>query len=163
MRPNISLSSDFIIGFPGETAKEFDDTMKLINDIGFDQSFSFIYSARPGTPAASMADTIPLTEKKERLQRLQATINEMAAKIAQDMVGTSQKVLVEGTSKWSDEELSGKTENNRVVNFAGPKRLIGQIVDVTITEALRNSLRGRVSINDWKNTTSQASNPTSCP
>lgn len=148
VRPNISLSSDFIIGFPGETAKEFDDTMKLINDIGFDQSFSFIYSARPGTPAASMADTIPLTEKKERLQRLQATINEMAAKIAQDMVGTSQKVLVEGTSKWSDEELSGKTENNRVVNFAGPKRLIGQIVDVTITEALRNSLRGRVSIND---------------
>ncbi len=148
VRPNISLSSDFIIGFPGESAKEFDDTMKLINDIGFDQSFSFIYSARPGTPAASMKDATPLAEKKERLQRLQTTINEMAAKIAKDMVGTSERVLVEGTSKWSDQELSGKTENNRVVNFAGPKRLIGQIVDVTITEALRNSLRGRVSIND---------------
>ncbi len=148
VRPDISLSSDFIVGFPGETAKDFEDTMKLIEDIGFDQSFSFIYSARPGTPAASLADNTPLEEKKERLQRLQATINDMAAQIAQNMVGTTEKVLVEGTSKWSDEELSGKTENNRVVNFAGPKRLIGQLVDVTITEALRNSLRGRVHIND---------------
>ncbi|MCX7544728.1 tRNA (N6-isopentenyl adenosine(37)-C2)-methylthiotransferase MiaB [Marinicella gelatinilytica] len=148
VRPDISLSSDFIVGFPGETAKDFEDTMKLITDIGFDQSFSFIYSARPGTPAASLPDTTPMAEKKERLQRLQATINDMAAKIAQDMVGNTEKVLVEGTSKWSDEELSGKTENNRVVNFAGPKRLIGQLVDVTITEALRNSLRGRVNIND---------------
>lgn len=148
VRPDISLSSDFIVGFPGETAKDFEDTMKLITDIGFDQSFSFIYSARPGTPAASLPDTTPMAEKKERLQRLQATINDMAAKIAQDMVGNTEKVLVEGTSKWSGEELSGKTENNRVVNFAGPKRLIGQLVDVTITEALRNSLRGRVNIND---------------
>jgi tRNA-2-methylthio-N6-dimethylallyladenosine synthase len=148
VRPDISLSSDFIVGFPGETAKDFEDTMKLIEDIGFDQSFSFIYSARPGTPAASLPDNTPLEEKKERLQRLQATINDMAAKIAQDMVGNTEKVLVEGTSKWSDDELSGKTENNRVVNFAGPKRLIGQLVDVTITEALRNSLRGRVNIND---------------
>jgi len=148
VRPDISLSSDFIVGFPGETAKDFEDTMKLIEDIGFDQSFSFIYSARPGTPAASLPDNTPLEEKKERLQRLQATINDMAAKIARDMVGDTEKVLVEGTSKWSDEELSGKTENNRVVNFAGPKRLIGQLVDVTITEALRNSLRGRVNIND---------------
>jgi tRNA-2-methylthio-N6-dimethylallyladenosine synthase len=148
VRPDISLSSDFIVGFPGETAKDFEDTMKLIEDIGFDQSFSFIYSARPGTPAASLPDNTPLEEKKERLQRLQATINDMAAKISQNMVGTTEKVLVEGTSKWSDEELSGKTENNRVVNFAGPKRLIGQLVDVTITEALRNSLRGRVNIND---------------
>ncbi|MCW8870197.1 MAG: tRNA (N6-isopentenyl adenosine(37)-C2)-methylthiotransferase MiaB [Proteobacteria bacterium] len=148
VRPDISLSSDFIVGFPGETAKDFEDTMKLIEDIGFDQSFSFIYSARPGTPAASLPDNTPLEEKKERLQRLQATINDMAAKIARDMVGNTEKVLVEGTSKWSDEELSGKTENNRVVNFAGPKRLIGQLVDVTITEALRNSLRGRVNIND---------------
>lgn len=148
VRPDISLSSDFIVGFPGETAKDFEDTMKLITDIGFDQSFSFIYSARPGTPAASLPDNTPLAEKKERLQRLQATINDMAAKIAKDMVGNTEKVLVEGTSKWSDEELSGKTENNRVVNFAGPKRLIGQLVDVTITEALRNSLRGRVNIND---------------
>lgn len=148
VRPDISLSSDFIVGFPGETARDFEDTMKLIEDIGFDQSFSFIYSARPGTPAASLPDNTPLEEKKERLQRLQATINDMAAKIAQDMVGNTEKVLVEGTSKWSDDELSGKTENNRVVNFAGPKRLIGQLVDVTITEALRNSLRGRVNIND---------------
>lgn len=148
VRPDISLSSDFIVGFPGETAKDFEDTMKLIEDIGFDQSFSFIYSARPGTPAASLPDNTPLDEKKERLQRLQATINDMAAKISQNMVGTTEKVLVEGTSKWSDEELSGKTENNRVVNFAGPKRLIGQLVDVKITEALRNSLRGRVHIND---------------
>ncbi|GAA4815719.1 tRNA-2-methylthio-N(6)-dimethylallyladenosine synthase [Marinicella pacifica] len=148
VRPDISLSSDFIVGFPGETAKDFEDTMKLIEDIGFDQSFSFIYSARPGTPAASLPDNTPLDEKKERLQRLQATINDMAAKISQNMVGTTEKVLVEGTSKWSDEELSGKTENNRVVNFAGPKRLIGQLVDVNITEALRNSLRGRVHIND---------------
>lgn len=148
VRPDISLSSDFIVGFPGETAKDFEDTMKLIEDIGFDQSFSFIYSARPGTPAASLQDNTPLDEKKERLQRLQATINDMAAKISQNMVGTTEKVLVEGTSKWSDEELSGKTENNRVVNFAGPKRLIGQLVDVNITEALRNSLRGRVHIND---------------
>lgn len=148
VRPDISLSSDFIVGFPGETAKDFEDTMKLITDIGFDQSFSFIYSARPGTPAASLPDKTPLAEKKERLQRLQATINNMAAKISKNMVGTTEKVLVEGTSKWSEEELSGKTENNRVVNFAGPKRLIGQLVDVTITEALRNSLRGRVNIND---------------
>ena len=147
-RPDISLSSDFIVGFPGETAKDFEDTMKLIEDVGFDQSFSFIYSARPGTPASSMPDLVPMEEKKARLQRLQATINDMAAEISQQMVGRTEKILVEGTSKWSDDELSGKTENNRVVNFAGPKRLIGQMVDVVITEALRNSLRGRVLINE---------------
>ncbi|TDR16786.1 tRNA (N6-isopentenyl adenosine(37)-C2)-methylthiotransferase MiaB [Marinicella litoralis] len=148
VRPDISLSSDFIVGFPGETAKDFDDTIKLITDIGFDQSFSFIYSARPGTPASSMPDLVSMEEKKARLQKLQATINEMAAKISQEMVGSTQRILVEGTSKWSDEELSGKTENNRVVNFAGPKRLVGEMVDVVITEALRNSLRGRILIND---------------
>ncbi len=148
VRPDISLSSDFIVGFPGETNKDFEDTMKLITDVGFDQSFSFIYSARPGTPASSMPDLVSLEEKKARLQRLQATINDMAAVISADMVGTTQKILVEGTSKWSDEELSGKTENNRVVNFAGHPRLIGQMVDVTITEALRNSLRGRILINE---------------
>ncbi len=147
-RPDISLSSDFIVGFPGETAKDFEDTMKLITDIGFDQSFSFIYSARPGTPASSMPDLVSMDEKKARLQHLQATINDMAAIISQEMVGSTQKILVEGTSKWSDDELSGKTENNRVVNFAGPKRMIGEMVDVVITEALRNSLRGRVLIND---------------
>ena len=148
VRPDISLSSDFIVGFPGETAKDFEDTMKLIADIGFDQSFSFIYSARPGTPASSMPDLVSMDEKKARLQHLQATINDMAANISQEMVGSTQKILVEGTSKWSDDELSGKTENNRVVNFAGPKRMIGEMVDVVITEALRNSLRGRVLIND---------------
>jgi len=148
VRPDISLSSDFIVGFPGETAKDFEDTMKLITDVGFDQCFSFIYSARPGTPASSMPDLVPMEEKKARLQRLQSTINDMAAKISQEMVGTTQKILVEGTSKWSEEELSGKTENNRVVNFAGSQRLIGKMVDVVITEALRNSLRGRVLIND---------------
>jgi len=147
-RPDISLSSDFIVGFPGETNKDFEDTMKLITDIGFDQSFSFIYSARPGTPASSMPDLVSLDEKKARLQKLQATINDMAAEISQEMVGSTQKILVEGTSKWSDEELSGKTENNRVVNFAAPKRMIGKMVDVVITEALRNSLRGRVLTND---------------
>jgi len=148
VRPDISLSSDFIVGFPGESDKDFEDTIKLINDIGFDQSFSFIYSARPGTPASSMPDLVSLDEKKARLQKLQTTINEMAATISQEMVGSTQKILVEGTSKWSDEELSGKTESNRVVNFAGPKRLVGEMVDVVITEALRNSLRGRILIND---------------
>jgi tRNA-2-methylthio-N6-dimethylallyladenosine synthase len=148
VRPDISLSSDFIVGFPGETAKDFADTMKLITDVGFDQSFSFIYSARPGTPASSMPDLVPMDEKKARLLHLQTTINDMSAEISQSMVGSTQKILVEGTSKWSDDELSGKTENNRVVNFAGPSRLIGQMVDVTITEALRNSLRGRILINE---------------
>ncbi len=148
VRPDISLSSDFIVGFPGETAKDFEDTMKLITDIGFDQCFSFIYSARPGTPASSMPDLVSMDEKKARLQHLQSTINDMAAEISQNMIGSTQKILVEGTSKWSDEELSGKTENNRVVNFAGPQRLIGEMVDVVITEALRNSLRGRVLIDE---------------
>ena len=148
VRPDISLSSDFIVGFPGESDKDFEDTIKLITDIGFDQSFSFIYSARPGTPASSMPDLVSMDEKKARLLKLQTTINEMAADISQEMVGSTQRILVEGTSKWSDEELSGKTENNRVVNFAGPKRLTGQMVDVVITEALRNSLRGRILIND---------------
>lgn len=148
VRPDISLSSDFIVGFPGETARDFDDTMKLITDIGFDQCFSFIYSARPGTPASSMPDLVSMDEKKARLQHLQSTINDMAAEISKNMVGSTQKILVEGTSKWSDEELSGKTENNRVVNFAGPQRLIGEMVDVVITEALRNSLRGRVLIDE---------------
>ncbi len=148
VRPDISLSSDFIVGFPGETASDFEATMKLITDIGFDQCFSFIYSARPGTPASSMPDLVSLDEKKARLQRLQSTINDMAAEISQTMVGSTQRILVEGTSKWSDDELSGKTENNRVVNFAGPQRMVGQMVDVVITEALRNSLRGRVLIDD---------------
>ena len=147
-RPDISLSSDFIVGFPGETDSDFEATMKLIEEIGFDQSFSFIYSARPGTPAASLPDTTPMTVKKERLARLQAQINRQALKISENMVGGVQRILVEGYSKKDSKQLAGRTENNRVVNFDGPERLIGQFVDVTITEALSNSLRGRVMMSN---------------
>ncbi len=148
VRPGISLSSDFIIGFPGETDKEFEATMKLIEDIRFDQSFSFIYSKRPGTPAANIEDEIPMSVKKERLYRLQETINDFAAEISQEMIGTVQNVLIEGLSKKDDKQLAGRTENNRVVNFDGNPRLIGQLVDVEITEAVRNSLKGKLIIND---------------
>lgn len=143
-RPNISLSSDFIVGFPGETERDFEGTMKLIAEMNFDQSFSFIYSARPGTPAASLADDTPMTVKKERLARLQALINKQAGIISQAMVGGVQRILVEGYSKKDKKQLKGRTENNRVVNFDGHPRLIGQFVDVVITEALNNSLRARV-------------------
>ena len=144
LRPDISLSSDFIIGFPGETDRDFEQTMDLIESVGFDQCFSFIYSARPGTPAASYADDVPMSVKKERLQRLQARIKEMAAVISKSMVGTTQRVLVEGTSKKDIAQLAGRTENNRVVNFDGQPRLIGHFADLLITEALSNSLRGRL-------------------
>ena len=143
-RPDISLSSDFIVGFPGETEKDFQDTMKLIRDLEFDQSFSFIFSARPGTPAANLPDDLPLEVKKERLMALQAQINSQAAKISKGMLGSTQRILVEGTSKKNPQQLSGRTENNRVVNFDGHTRLLGHFVDVVITEALNNSLRGRV-------------------
>ena len=142
IRPHISLSSDFIIGFPGETAADFEQTMELIADIGFDQCFSFIYSQRPGTPAANLPDDVPLEVKKERLQILQARINQMAFRISQNMVGTQQRVLVDGTSKKDPQQIRGRTENNRTVNFDGPKELIGDFADVLITEALPNSLRG---------------------
>jgi len=142
-RPDISLSSDFIVGFPGETDQDFEATMKLIADIGFDQSFSFIYSARPGTPAASLPDDTPLEVKKERLQILQTRINQQAYEISQAMVGTTQRVLVEKTSKKSATQVAGRTENNRWVNFDADPSVIGQFVDVVITEALPNSLRGR--------------------
>jgi tRNA-2-methylthio-N6-dimethylallyladenosine synthase len=142
-RPDISLSSDFIVGFPGETDRDFEATMKLIADIGFDQSFSFIYSARPGTPAASLPDGTPLDVKKERLRILQARINQQAFEISQAMVGTTQRVLVEKTSKKSATQVAGRTENNRWVNFDADASVIGQFVDVAITEALPNSLRGR--------------------
>jgi tRNA-2-methylthio-N6-dimethylallyladenosine synthase len=142
IRPDISISSDFIIGFPGETDKDFNDTMKLIEDIGFDTSFSFIYSQRPGTPAAFMADDIPEHIKKERLSVLQARILQFAADIAHRMVGSVQNILVEGFSRKDDTILSGRTENNRVVNFSGPDELIGDFTRVRITEALNNSLRG---------------------
>jgi len=144
VRPDISISSDFIVGFPGETDADFEKTMKLIEDIGFDQSFSFIYSRRPGTPAADLQDTLTDAEKHARLSRLQARINQHAAEISAAMVGTVQSVLVEGPSRKDPNELSGKTENMRTVNFAAPARLVGQFVDVLITEAYANSLRGRV-------------------
>ncbi len=144
IRPQISLSSDFIVGFPGETDKDFADTMKLIEDIGFDHSFSFIYSARPGTPAASLVDDTPLEVKKARLQQLQSRIVAMAAAISAGMVGTVQRVLVERHARKDAQQLAGRTENNRVVNFDGHERLIGRFVDIAITEALPNSLRGRV-------------------
>ena len=143
-RPDISISSDFIVGFPGETAADFEATMKLIDDVGFDASFSFIYSRRPGTPAAEFADDTPHALKLERLQRLQAKIDAQATAISGGMVGTRQRVLIEGTSKKDISELSGRTDNNRVVNFRGPERLIGEFVDVAITAALPHSLRGEL-------------------
>lgn len=148
VRPDISLSSDFIVGFPGETDKDFAATMKLINDIKFDQSYSFIYSKRPGTPAANIEDEVPMSVKKERLQILQETINGFAAEISQQMVGTTQRVLVEGVSKKDPKQLAARTENNRVVNFDGNPRLIGSMIDLEITEAYRNSLQGKIIIND---------------
>jgi tRNA-2-methylthio-N6-dimethylallyladenosine synthase len=144
VRPTISLSSDFIIGFPGETDAEFEETMDFINEIGFDFSFSFIYSARPGTPAADFADDVPMDVKKLRLERFQNRINEMTATISESMVGSTQTVLVEGQSKKNSLQLQGRTENNRVVNFIGHPRLTGQFVDVVITQAMPNSLRGRM-------------------
>ena len=142
VRPDISLSSDFIIGFPGETDADFDATMKLIEDIGFDTSFSFIYSARPGTPAAFMPDNVDMETKKMRLQQLQDRLLQQANRISRQMVGSRQRILVEGLSRKSDLELSGRTENNRVVNFVGTQNLVGQFADVEITQALNNSLKG---------------------
>ncbi len=141
-RPDISISSDFIVGFPGETHTDFAATMKLVDDVGFDSSFSFIYSRRPGTPAAELPDDTPHAVKLERLQRLQRKIEEQAQAISRTMVGTRQRVLVDGVAKKDAEELCGRTENNRVVNFRGPRRLIGEFVNVDITAALPHSLRG---------------------
>ncbi|CAB1367481.1 tRNA (N6-isopentenyl adenosine(37)-C2)-methylthiotransferase MiaB [Denitratisoma oestradiolicum] len=143
-RPDISLSSDFIIGFPGETEEDFEKTMKLIEDVGFDSSFFFIYSPRPGTPAAEMADETPEAEKTRRLIRLQQRIEAMALEISKSMVGTVQRVLVEGHAKKDANELAARTDNNRVVNFPGHPRLIGQFIDLTITGALPHSLRGEL-------------------
>jgi tRNA-2-methylthio-N6-dimethylallyladenosine synthase len=144
VRPHISLSSDFIVGFPGETEDDFEQMMKLIDDVGFDSSFSFVFSARPGTPAAALADDTPQTVKLKRLQRLQARIEEQARAISDSRVGTVQRVLVEGPSRKDANELMGRTECNRIVNFAGAKRLVGQMIDVTITQAYPHSLRGEV-------------------
>ncbi len=148
-RPDISLSSDFIVGFPGETDEDFEKTMRLIEEVGFDTSFSFIFSPRPGTPAADMPDDTPAAVKSARLARLQKRIEEMAFAISEGMVGSVQRVLVEGTSRKSVHELSGRTDNNRVVNFPGSARLIGQFCQVRITAALPHSLRGEVLTGEW--------------
>jgi len=144
VRPGISISSDFIVGFPGETEKDFDATMELIGDLGFDQSFSFIYSQRPGTPAASLPDDVQRKTKQQRLELLQQRVNQQAMDISRSMVGSVQRVLVERHAKKDPRQLAGRTENNRWVNFDGPEDLINGFVDVLITEALPNSLRGRL-------------------
>jgi tRNA-2-methylthio-N6-dimethylallyladenosine synthase len=154
VRPDLCLSSDFIVGFPGETEADFEETMDLIEILGFDHSYSFIYSPRPGTPAAAMVDDVPPAMKRERLARLQARINDQAAAISRSMLHSVQTVLVEGVSRKDYAQLSGRTENNRVVNFQGPPSLIGHFVEVAITEALPNSLRGR-----WVSTADSADFP----
>ncbi|HHF7343784.1 TPA: tRNA (N6-isopentenyl adenosine(37)-C2)-methylthiotransferase MiaB [Legionella feeleii] len=144
IRPDIRLSTDIIVGFPGETDKDFQDTMDLVHEIGFDTSFSFIFSPRPGTPAANLADETPMEVKKQRLQILQNRLLIQASRYSQALVGNTQRILVTGTSKKDSQQLAGRTECNRVVNFDGPHELIGQFVNVHISEALPNSLRGRL-------------------
>jgi tRNA-2-methylthio-N6-dimethylallyladenosine synthase len=144
VRPGISLTSDFIVGFPGETDADFQATMNLIEEVGFDQSFSFIYSPRPGTPAASRPDDVSHESKQERLNILQARINQMANQLSRRMVGTCQRILVERPSRKDPKQMAGRTENNRVVNFTATAGLIGQFAEVLITEAMPNSLRGRL-------------------
>ncbi|MGI9227747.1 MAG: tRNA (N6-isopentenyl adenosine(37)-C2)-methylthiotransferase MiaB [Gammaproteobacteria bacterium] len=141
-RPDVSVSSDFIVGFPGETEKDFEDTMEFVEEIGFDQSYSFIYSRRPGTPAASLEDDVLPEVKKDRLRRFQQLVNGIASEYSNAMLDTKQVVLVEGLSKKSDQEFSGRTENNRVVNFKAPEDVIGKFVRLNITEVFSNSLRG---------------------
>jgi len=145
LRPGISISSDFIVGFPGETDADFEATMNLIEEVGFDGSFSFLYSRRPGTPAAELPDPTPHDVKLERLQRLQARINLQAQALSRGMIGTRQSVLIEGASRKNAAELCGRTANNRMVNFPGPQDLIGRFVNVTITAALHHSLRGELA------------------
>ena len=148
-RPDISLSSDFIVGFPGESDRDHADTMKLIEQVGFDQSFSFIYSRRPGTPASNLPDDTPMESKKARLAELQARIEANARAISEAMVGSTQRILVEGPARRGEGDMMGRTENNRVVNFPGHPRLAGTFVDVRITEARPHSLRGEfLDIND---------------
>ncbi len=144
VRPDITISSDFIVGFPGETEEDFEKLMDLVKDVHFDQSFSFIYSKRPGTPAANLLDDTPLEIKKGRLKRLQDQLNHNAMIISRQMVGATQRILVEGISKKDRHILAGRTENNRIVNFAGDSSLIGQLIDVKIVEALPHSLRGEI-------------------
>lgn len=144
VRPDIHLSTDLIVGFPGETDKDFQDTMDLVHEIGFDMSFSFIYSPRPGTPAANLADETPMEVKKKRLKILQDRLTLQASRYSQALVGSTQRLLVTGVSKKNETQLAGRTECNRVVNFDGDKSLIGQFIDVVITDAQPNSLRGRM-------------------
>jgi len=148
VRPNIRLSSDFIVGFPGETEDDFNKMMKLIDDVGFDSSFSFVFSPRPGTPAAALHDDTPPERKLARLQQLQAAIETNQRLIGQSLVGTVQKILVEGNARKDASELMGRTECNRIVNFKGQPRLIGQMVDVNITQAYPHSLRAEVATSD---------------
>jgi tRNA-2-methylthio-N6-dimethylallyladenosine synthase len=148
IRPGISLSTDFIVGFPGETEDDHARTMKLIDDIGFDSSFSFVFSARPGTPAAALHDETPQEVKLKRLHVLQKAIEDNARRISESRVGTVQRILVEGPSRKDATELMGRTECNRIVNFRGHARLIGKMADVTITEALPHSMRGEVVVKE---------------
>ena len=147
-RPGVSISSDFIVGFPGETADDFERTMALVEEVGFDHSFSFVYSARPGTPAADLPDPVPQAERLARLARLQAAVDVHARAISAAMVDRVEQVLVEGPSRKRSDELSGRTGNHRVVNFAGPSRLVGRMVEVRVTAALPHSLRGDVVVRD---------------
>jgi len=144
IRPDLAMSSDFIVGFPGETEEDFGKMMKLIDDVGYDTSFSFIFSPRPGTPAATLHDDTPHDVKLRRLHELQAAIDANVRAISASRQGTVQRILVEGTSRKDATELMGRTECNRVVNFKGPARLVGQMVDIKITEAMQRSLRGEV-------------------
>jgi tRNA-2-methylthio-N6-dimethylallyladenosine synthase len=145
-RPAISVTSDFIVGFPGETERDFEATMELIADVGFDQSFSFIYSRRPGTPAASLPDDVAHEMKQQRLVRLQERINAQSLAVSRAMVGSVQRVLVERPSRRDSRQLAGRTDNNRWVNFDGPATLIDRFTDVLVTEAMPNSLRGRLAV-----------------
>jgi tRNA-2-methylthio-N6-dimethylallyladenosine synthase len=146
-RPDICITSDFIVGFPGETEQDFEATMRLIDEIGFDVSFSYLYSPRPGTPAANIFDDTPHEIKAARLKRLQDRITELENAVAQVMLGTTQRALVEGVSKKDAQELAGRTDNNRVVNFSGPSNLIGRFVEVKITQVVRHTLRGELIAN----------------
>ena len=147
-RPGVSIATDFIVGFPGETEQDFEQTMKLVEDVGFDDSYSFMYSPRPGTPAAGFDDQIPLEIKQARLARLQAALDASAKAISERMVGRVEPILIEGASRKHPQELAGRTSNNRVVNFSGPSRLIGKLIDVSITAALAHTLRGEVRLTE---------------
>jgi tRNA-2-methylthio-N6-dimethylallyladenosine synthase len=145
VRPDIAISSDFIVGFPGESERDFEATLALTREVGFDQSFSFLYSRRPGTPAAALPDEVSHEVKQERLVRLQAQLEAQAHAISESMVGTRQRVLIERPARRDTHELAGRTANNRWVNFAGPASLINRFADVEVTAARQHSLRGRLA------------------